>query len=183
MLRVRMRKKARADQSPEGTSLNIAFVERQKAMRTMARSWKSKMGCYEIPCAVTGDAAKAERRLRGNTYQHPYDRTVGTWKTGDAENAAARRGGWETITILYPGESGGTVLMKQAHKPVEGRPPVGNSSLIFDRAPCAVKAARTVLSGGKSGENSYQRITYRNLALSRRELSNSWPALVSPSSA
>ena len=43
--------------------------------------------------------------------------------------------------------------MKQAHKPVEGRPPVGNSSLIFDRAPCAVKAARTVLSGGKSGEN------------------------------
>ena len=42
--------------------------------------------------------------------------------------------------------------MKQAHKPVEGRPPVGNSSLIFDRAPCAVKAARTVLSGGKSGE-------------------------------
>ena len=152
MLRVRMRKKARADQSPEGTSLNIAFVERQKAMRTMARSWKSKMGCYEIPCAVTGDAAKAERRLRGNTYQHPYDRTVGTWKTGDAEKTAARRGGWKTITILYPGESGGTVLMKQAHKPVEGRPPVGNSSLIFDRAPCAVKAARTVLSGGKSGE-------------------------------
>ena len=44
--------------------------------------------------------------------------------------------------------------MKQAHKPVEGRPPVGNSSLIFDRAPCAVKAARTVLSGGKSGENN-----------------------------
>ena len=147
-----MRKKARADQSPEGTSLNIAFVERQKAMRTMARSWKSKMGCYEIPCAVTGGAAKAERRLRGNTYQHPYDRTVGTWKTGNAENAAARRGGRKTITILYPGESGGTVLMKQAHKPVEGRPPVGNSSLIFDRAPCAVKAARTVLSGGKSGE-------------------------------
>ena len=66
-----MRKKARADQSPEGTSLNIAFVERQKAMRTMARSWKSKMGCYEIPCAVTGGAAKAGRRLRGNTYQHP----------------------------------------------------------------------------------------------------------------
>ena len=121
-------------------------------MRTMARSWKSKMGCYEIPCAVTGDAAEAERRLRGNTYQHPYDRTVGTWKTGDAKNAAARRGGWKTITILYPGESGGMVLMKQAHKPVEGRPPVGNSSLIFDRAPCAVKAARTVLSGGKSGE-------------------------------
>ena len=147
-----MRKKARADQSPEGTSLNIAFVERQKAMRTMARSWKSKMGCYEIPCVLTGDAAKAERRLRGNTYQHPYDRTVGTWKPGDAENATARRGGWENITILYPGESGGTVLMKQAHKPVEGRPPVGNSSLIFDRAPCAVKAARTVLSGGKSGE-------------------------------
>ena len=146
-------------------------------MRTMARSWKSKMGCYEIPCAVKGGAAKAERRLRGNTYQHPYDRTVGTWKTGNAENAAARRGGWKTITILYPGESGGTVLMKQAHKPVEGRPPVGNSSLIFDRAPCAVKAARTVLSGGKSGEkvkNGHQRITYRNLALSRRELSIIW---------
>ena len=147
-------------------------------MRTMARSWKSKMGCYEIPCAVTGSTAEAERRLRGNTYQHPYDRTVGTWKTGDAENAAARRGGWETITILYPGESGGTVLMKRAHKPVEGRPPVGNSSLIFDRAPCAVKAARTVLSGGKSGEknkqNSHQRITYRNLALNRRELSIIW---------
>ena len=35
----------------------------------------------------------------------------------------------KTITILYPGESGGTVLMKQAHKPVEGRPPVGNSLL------------------------------------------------------
>ena len=67
--------------------------------------------------------------------------------------------------------------MKQAHKPVEGRPPVGNSSLIFDRAPCAVKAARTVLSGGKSGEkvkNGHQRITYRNLALSRRELSIIW---------
>ena len=143
MLRVRMRKKARADQSPEGTSLNIAFVERQKAMRTMARSWKSKMGCYEIPCAVTGDAAKAERRLRGNTYQHPYDRTVGTWKTGNAKKAAARRGGWKTITILYPGESGGTVLMKQAHKPVEGK-------------------------------NRHQRITYRNLALSRRELSIIW---------
>ena len=49
-----------------------------------------------------------------------------------------------------------------------------------------VKAARTVLSGGKSGEkvkNGHQRITYRNLALSRRELSNSWRALVSPSSA
>ena len=156
-------------------------------MRTMARSWKSKMGCYEIPCAVTGGTAEAERRLRGNTYQHPYDRTVGTWKTGNENNAAARRGGRQTITILYPGESGGMVLMKQAHKPVEGRPPVGNSSLIFDRAPCAVKVARTVLSGGKSGEkvkqNSHQRITYRNLALSRRESSNSWPELVSPSSA
>ena len=98
-------------------------------MESMARSWKSKMGCYEIPCVLTGSAAKAERRLRGNTYQHPYDRTVGTWKTGDAENAAARRGGRQTITILYPGESGGMVLMKQAHKPVEGRPPVGNSLL------------------------------------------------------
>ena len=99
------------------------------------------------------------------------------------ENRERRKRRWKTrwmenITILYPGESGGTVLMKQAHKPVEGRPPVGNSSLIFDRAPCAVKAARTVLSGGKSGEkvkqNSHQRITYRNLALSRRELSIIW---------
>ena len=67
----------------------------------MARSWKSKMGCYEIPCVLTGGAAKAERRLRGNTYQHPYDRTVGTWKTGNENNAAARRGGRQTITILY----------------------------------------------------------------------------------
>ena len=49
------------------------------------------------------------------------------WKTGNAENVAARRDGWENITILYPGESGGTVLMKQAHKPVEERSPVGNS--------------------------------------------------------
>ena len=41
-----------------------------------------------------------------------------------------------------------------------------------------MKAARTVLSGGKSGEkvkqNSHQRITYRNLALNRRELSIIW---------
>ena len=88
------------------------------------------------------------------------DRTVGTWKTGNENNAAARRGGWETITILYPGESGGTVLMKQAHKPVEGRPPVGNSSLIFDRAPCAVKTARTVLSGGKSREKNNETIQH-----------------------
>ena len=60
-----MRKKARADQSPEGTSLNIAFVERQKAMRTMARSWKSKMGCYEIPCVLTGVRRKLNAGSEG----------------------------------------------------------------------------------------------------------------------
>ena len=34
----------------------------------------------------------------------------------------------------------------------------------FDGAPCAVKAARTVLSGGKAGNFGYCRLTYRNLA-------------------
>jgi len=34
----------------------------------------------------------------------------------------------------------------------------------FDGAPCAVKVARTVLSGGKAGNIWNCRLTYRNLA-------------------
>ena len=146
-----MRKKARADQSPEGTSLNIAFVERQKAMRTMARSWKSKMGCYEIPCAVTGGTAKAERRLRGNTYQHPMIGLSERGKPGTQKSRCkARWTGKHNRTLSRREWRHGT---DEAGAYVCGGTASSRKySFIFDRAPCAVKAARTVLSGGKSGE-------------------------------
>ena len=46
--------------TPECTGLYVASVERRAAI-DVARSWISKIGCYESPYAVTGGMVRQNR--------------------------------------------------------------------------------------------------------------------------